>query len=509
MSYTRFKQIIYQMMRRKALQHQYKNGRPMQRRTKIVATLGPSIDDNQKVLDDIISAGVNVVRLNLSHGNYETHAKRAEAVRNRAQASGRQIGVLVDLQGPKIRVGRFKNGAITLKEDDSFILDMELAQDEGTQKSVGVTYKTLIEDIERGDTLLLNDGLLVFWVEDVKESKIYCKVKVGGILSDSKGINKKGGGLSAPALTDKDKEDIKFAASIDADYLAISFVRSKNDIIETRKLLEKAGSDAGIVAKIERAEAIECISEIIEATDVIMVARGDLGVEIGDAQLPAVQKRLIRLARTANKVVITATQMMESMITNPVPTRAEVFDVANAVLDGTDAVMLSGETAVGKYPDKAIAIMGEICREAEKQNEARISDHRLATTFNNIDESIAMATMYAANHLKVRAIASLTESGSTTLWMSRISSDIPIYALTSSVKTRRRVTLYRGVYPISFEVDKMDINKTNEEIVSEMVRRSPLREDDMIIMTKGDKDGIAGGTNVMKILRVGDHIEPS
>jgi len=484
-------------------------GTSMQRRTKIVATLGPSIDDNPEVLDDIIAAGVNVVRLNLSHGDYEIHAKRAEAVRNRAQASGRQVGVLVDLQGPKIRVGKFKKGPITLKEDDSFILDMDLAQDAGTQESVGVTYKSIIDDLERGNTLLLNDGLLVFWVEKIEGAKIYCKVKVGGILSDSKGINKKGGGLSAPALTAKDKEDIKFAASINADYLAISFVRNKEDIIESRKLLNKAGCNAGIVAKIERAEALECIDEIIEATDVIMVARGDLGVEIGDAELPAVQKRLIRLSRKANKVVITATQMMESMITNPVPTRAEVFDVANAVLDGTDAVMLSGETAVGKYPAKAIEIMGEICREAEKQDEAKVSDHRLDTTFQHIDESIAMATMYIANHLNVRAIAALTESGETTLWMSRISSGIPIYALTSSVETRRRVTLYRGVYPVSFNVDKMDINKTNEEITNEMMRRTALRPDDQIIMTKGDKDGVPGGTNVMKILRVGDHIEPS
>ena len=484
-------------------------GTPMQRRTKIVATLGPSIDDNQKVLDDIIAAGVNVVRLNLSHGDYAIHEKRAEAVRNRAQASGRQVGVLVDLQGPKIRVGRFKDGSIHLEKDDTFILDMELAQDQGTQESVGVTYKSLIDDVERGDTLLLNDGLLVFWIEDVIETKIYCKVTIGGILSDSKGINKKGGGLSAPALTNKDKEDIIFAASIDADYLAISFVQSKEDIIETRKLLKKAGSDAGIVAKIERAEALDknTIKEIINETDVIMVARGDLGVEIGDAQLPAVQKRLISQARSANKIVITATQMMESMIENPVPTRAEVFDVANAVLDGTDAVMLSGETAIGKYPAKAIALMGDICREAEKQDEARISDHRLDCEFNHIDESIAMATMYTANHLGVKAIAALTESGSTTLWMSRISSDIPIYALTSSVKTRRRVTLYRGVYPISFEVDKMDINKTNEEIVNEMVRRTALRENDKIIMTKGDNDGVPGGTNVMKILRIGDHID--
>ena len=479
----------------------------MPRRTKIVATLGPATDDPD-IIDRLIDAGVDVVRINLSHGSHEEHAKRADHVRNRARACGRQVGVLVDLQGPKIRCGGFKDGPIQLAEGDTFTLDVDYPIDQGNQEIVGCTYKQLPTDLNRGDTLMVNDGKIVLWVDQVDGSKVICKVKVGGELSDNKGINKQGGGLSAPALTEKDVSDITFAAEIEADYLAVSFVRSAEDIHRAREMLTEADGRAAIVAKVERAEAIEAIDEIIDATDVVMVARGDLGVELGDAELPAVQKMLIRRTRAKNKVVITATQMMESMIENPIPTRAEVFDVANAVLDGTDAVMLSGETAVGKHPAKVIQSMARICVEAEKQVTAKQSSHRLHTEFGRVDEAIAMASMYTANHLGVAAIASLTESGSTALWMSRISSGIPIYAMTEHVATRRRVTLYRGVYPISFQPTESDSQRINQEVVEELLRRGAVRDGDLVIITKGDFQGIPGGTNVMKILRVGEHILP-
>jgi pyruvate kinase len=480
----------------------------LERRTKIVATLGPATDD-AKALDKIIVAGVDVVRLNFSHGTAAEHTARAETVRNRARAHGRQVGVLADLQGPKIRIDCFKDGPIELAEGDVFILDANLGSHEGSQERVGIAYKDLPQDVSRGDNLLLDDGRMVFWVDEVKGAEIHCKVKIGGKLSDKKGINRQGGGLSAPALTEKDKEDIKTAAALQADYVAISFPRSAADVELARKLVEEAGGKCGIIAKIERTEALDVIDEIILASDAIMVARGDLGVEIGDAALPQVQKDIIRRARILNRVVITATQMMESMIENQIPTRAEVFDVANAVLDGTDAVMLSAETAMGKYPELAVSAMDRVCREAEKQDAATRSDHRIDTSFTRVDEAIAMASMYSANHLGVKAIASLTESGSTPLWMSRISSGIPIYALTSHVSTRRKVTLYRGVHPISFDTETKDHSVVNSEAVDELKRRGVVRDGDLVILTKDDLMGTMGGTNAMKIVRVGEDLSTS
>ena len=355
----------------------------------------------------------------------------------------------------------------------------------------------------RAATLLLDDGRIVLWVDQVTGGEIICRVVVGGELSDNKGINRQGGGLSAEALTDKDREDIKTAASIQADYVAISFPRSAADVHEARRLLREAGGTGGIVAKIERAEAVKAIEEIIAAADAVMVARGDLGVEIGDAAVPPVQKRIIRLARQMNKVVITATQMLESMIENPIPTRAEVSDVANAVLDGTDAVMLSAETAKGKHPVAAVAAMDRVCRVAEQERDVMHSRHREHITFARVDEAIAMATMYTANHLNVKAIATLTESGATPLWMSRISSGVPIYALTSHMETRRKVTLYRGVYPVAFDFRTSDSVELNREAIDELRRRGAVREGDMVIITKGDHTGVLGGTNTMKIVVVG------
>lgn len=475
----------------------------MPRRTKIVATLGPATD-SPKVMDRMIQAGVDVVRCNFSHNDGDLHLTRAEQFRNRARAHGHQIGVIADLQGPKIRIARFKNGPIDLAKGDHFILDATLPAANGDQRQVGLTYKALPNDLKRGDSLLLDDGAIVLWVEDVQGMQIHCKVTIGGPLSDSRGINRQGGGLSAPSLTDKDRDDIKLAAAIEADYLAVSFARSADDIHHARELLQAAGGHAGIVAKIERAEALDCLDEIIAASDAVMVARGELGVEVGDAELPALQKDIIHRARVANKVVITATQMMQSMIHAVRPTRAEVFDVANAVLDGTDAVMLSAETAIGEHPDAVIAAVHRICHGAEKHPITRVSEHRMDTLFDKVDEAIAMATMYTANHLGVKAIIALTETGSTPLQMSRISSGIPIYGLTPHVATRRRMTLFRGVYPVSFTTDTNDHAQLNKEAVDELKCRSALRDGDLAVISKGDLVGVGGATNAMKVIEVGN-----
>ena len=465
--------------------------------------MGPATDD-PAVVERLVKAGVDVVRLNFSHGSPEEHKQRADNVRAASKKLGRSVAILGDLQGPKIRIDRFKNGQVNLAEGAPFILDAGLDKNAGDENAVGLTYKALPNDVSAGDTLLLDDGRLVLRVEKVQGEKIHTVVVHGGILSNNKGINRQGGGLSAEAITDKDRADIATAAMIGVDYLAMSFPRDANDVRECRRLMEEAGGKAAIVSKIERAEALDCIDEIIEASDAIMIARGDLGVEIGDAELPAVQKQLIKRARQMNRVAITATQMMESMIVNPIPTRAEVFDVANAVLDGTDAVMLSGETATGKYPDKVVAAMGRICESAEQQRVAKVSDHRINQTFERVDEAIAMASMYTANHLKVKAIAALTESGSTTLWMSRISSGIPIYALTRHEETCRKVSLYRGVYPVTFPTVQTSHVEANMRVVELLKSQGVVEDGDLVIITKGDLMGVQNGTNAMKIVRVGE-----
>lgn len=474
----------------------------MIRRTKIVATLGPSSND-PKVLDRLIEAGIDVVRLNFSHGKPEDHIQRAEMVRSLARARGRAVGVLVDLQGPKIRIGKFENGKITLQNGDSFILDADCEL--GNQDRVGLDYKDLPRDVGRGSTLLLDDGRIVMWVEEVRGNEIICQVRQGGVLSNNKGINRQGGGLSAAALTDKDKEDIKTAAELKADYIAVSFPRNAADMKLARDLMVAAGGHSLLVAKIERAEAIPALEEILDASDAIMVARGDLGVEVGDAAVPALQKKMIRMARERNKLAITATQMMESMITSPIPTRAEVSDVANAVIDGTDAVMLSAETAAGQYPIEAVQAMDRVCVEVEKEIEISPASMRMTRQVGPIDESIAMAAIYTANHLKVKAIAALTQSGSTALWMSRISTAVPIYALTPQVETRRKVTLFRGVYPINFKMFTHDPELLLREAEDELRRRGAVRDGDMIVLTIGEPIGKSGGTNTMKIVKVGEH----
>ncbi|MDJ0777832.1 MAG: pyruvate kinase [Gammaproteobacteria bacterium] len=477
--------------------------RNVPRRTKIVATIGPATESDDAI-DELIKAGVDVLRLNFSHGTPAEHQARAEKIRRIGHDNNRHLAILTDLQGPKIRVCKFRDGSVELEVGDPFVLDTARADGDGDRDGVGVTYQKLPDDVGPGNLLVLDDGRLIFEVESVEGSQVHCRVQVGGTLSDNKGINLKGGGLTAEVLTPKDREDIKTSALIDADFVAVSFPRNAEDIETARRLLREAGSQAGLVAKIERAEALENLDEIIRASDAIMIARGDLGVEIGDAKLPAAQKDIIRKARALNCVVITATQMMESMRDNPIPTRAEVFDVANAVLDGTDAVMLSAETATGAYPAKTVAAMSDICDNAEQHARAIKSRHRLDDVFERVDEAIAMASMYTANHLGVRAIATLTESGSTALWMSRISSGIPIYALSRHDSTLRKVNLYRGVFPIYFPTIHTNHAEANQEAVDLMHKRGTIADGDLVIITKGDLMGTGGGTNAMKVVEVGN-----
>ncbi len=472
------------------------------RRTKIVATLGPAVDE-AGVLEKMIVAGVDVVRLNLSHGTHEEHRRRVSAVREAAARQERDVGVLIDLQGPKIRIECFRDGAVELREGDAFVLDCALPSDAGDSGRVGVTYKQLPHDVHPGDMLVLADGEIVLEVCEVDQHEVRCRVETGGRLSDHKGLNRRGGGLSAEALTQKDLVDMQLAAEVEADFLAISFPRSAADVERARELLREYGGKAAVVAKIERAEAVENLDEIIEASDAVMIARGDLAVEIGDAPLPGVQKRIVRHARARNTVVITATQMMESMVTSPTPTRAEVLDVANAVLDGTDAVMLSEETAVGKHPVKVVEAMARVCLGAEA--EPREDQHRRADSdhFQRVDETISMAAMYVSLNLDVTALVALTESGTTPLYMSRVRSGIPIYALTRHERTRRRLTLYRGVYPIAFE-DEHESDEVLPDVAAALLERGLVTSEALIIVTRGKRRHVSGGTNSLHLVRVAD-----
>ncbi|MDA9689024.1 pyruvate kinase [Betaproteobacteria bacterium] len=471
----------------------------MTRATKIVATLGPATDSPQKI-EQLIAAGVDVVRLNFSHGSAKEHIQRASWVHEAAHRLERDVGVMVDLQGPKIRIGKFEHGQIDLVAGAGFILDLDCEL--GNQDRVGLDYRQLIDDVSDKDFLLLNDGHIVLQVESIVKKEIFCNVIQGGILSDRKGINRQGGGLSAPALTDKDIEDISVAASIEADYVAVSFPKSANDIFRARQLLIKASSKAWVIAKIERVEAIRNLNEILDASHGLMVARGDLATEVGEAAVPALQKKMIQLARDKNKLAITATQMMESMTQSPVPTRAEVSDVANAVLDGTDAVMLSAETAAGKYPARTVSKMSEICLEAEKFVEGIVDSHFLDRTFQSIDQSIAMASLFVALHLKIKAIAAFTQSGSTALWISRLNSGVPIYAMTPEDSTRRRMSLYRDVQPIFLPQEQNDREELIRMAEQKLVDAKIVTKGDLIVVTIGEPLGQSGGTNTMKIVEI-------
>ena len=474
----------------------------MLRHTKIVATLGPA-SSTPEVLDRMVLAGIDVVRMNFSHGTADDHRARAEGIRAAAARHGRTVGILGDLQGPKIRVGKFEAGKITLVPGEKFTLDAQCPL--GNQERVGLDYKDLPKDVVNGDILLLDDGRLKLEVTGVRGHEIYTRIIVGGDLSNNKGINRQGGGLTAPALTGKDMDDIKTAADIGVDFVAVSFPKSAADMYMARQLLRAAGSTAVLIAKIERVEAITNLAEILDASDGVMVARGDLAVEVGDAAVPALQKKMIRMARDRNKLTITATQMMESMITSPVPTRAEVSDVANAVLDGTDAVMLSAETASGKYPVETVESMARICVEAERSAEVTLDREFLDRIFTRIDQSIAMAAIWTAHHLKVKAIAALTQSGSTALWMSRMNSGVPIYALTPDAESVGRMVLFRGVCPLPMKQQHTDRDRLLAEAEQLLIDRGVVEKGDLIALTIGEPIGTTGGTNTLKIVRVGEH----
>ncbi|MDO9131391.1 pyruvate kinase [Hydrogenophaga sp.] len=472
------------------------------RATKIVATLGPASSDPD-LLEAMIRAGVNVVRLNFSHGTAQDHIDRATLVRAAAHRAGREVGIMADLQGPKIRVGKFAEGKVMLVPGEKFVLDASRTEP-GNLEGVGLDYKELPRDVRAGDTLLLNDGLIVLTIDKVVGPAVHTTVKLGGELSNNKGINKQGGGLTAPALTAKDMDDIKTAMGLRADYVAVSFPKNATDMELARQLCNVAGAADGhkpaLIAKIERAEAIPELANILKVSDGIMVARGDLAVEVGNAAVPGLQKHMIKMAREMDKVVITATQMMESMIVNPVPTRAEVSDVANAVLDGTDAVMLSAETAAGKYPLETVMEMANICQEAEKAEYSELGADFTGKTFKRIDQSIAMGALFTAHHLGAKAIVALTDSGSTALWMSRHNVRMPIYAVTSNLSTQRRMTLYRNVRPLLMEASA-DRDTALAEAEDQLKKRGIVHSGDVYAITVGEPMGQPGGTNTLKICR--------
>ncbi len=478
------------------------------RRTKIIATLGPVTDDDD-VLRQMIQAGVNVCRINLSHGSHDDQRRRAAQARRLSQELNLEVGLLADLKGPKIRIEKFASSPIQLKTGDSFALDAAMGDTVGDQHRVGVSYAGLPDDVDSGDMLLLDDGLISMRVTSVEDRKVHCEVVNGGALADRKGLNLQGGGLSVPGLAEDDLVDIPHAAGLDIDYLAVSFPRNADDMNRARQLLRDAGSEAGLAAKIERTEAIDNLASIIDASDAVLVARGDLGVEIGDAELPGLQKRIIDMALRQNRVVITATQMMQSMVENPIPTRAEVLDVANAVIDGSDAVMLSAETAIGKYPVKVVESMHRVCLGAERHSAQFQPSDNLNVRFQRIDQAIAMAAMFTANNIPIQAIVALTESGSTARWLSRVRSTVPIFALSPNARSRRQMALFRDVYPVEHSVTpNLSAAAVTDEALKHLYGAGLVGIGDRVIFTMGDQMGMRGGTNTMKVLQVGDEGSP-
>ena len=470
------------------------------RRTKIIATLGPATD-SPEVLAAVIKAGADVLRINLSHGTHEEQAARAKQVREVARTLNKEVAILADLRGPKIRLEKFIDGSVTLANGELFTLDASDEAAPGDQTGIGVTYKGLADDVSPGDLLLLDDGLLTMRVAEINGRKIVCKVEAGGLLGNRKGINVQGGGLSLPGIAEHDIEDIPRAAAMGADYLAVSFPRNADDMNEARRLLCKAGSQARLVAKIERTEAITNLEEIITASDAVLIARGDLGVELGDAALPGLQKLITEKSLAQNRVVITATQMMQSMVESPIPTRAEVLDVANAVFDGTDAVMLSAETAVGRHPGIVVEAMNRICLGAERYADTNLDIDQLQVQFGRIDQAIAMAAMFMATHVSVQAIVALTESGSTAKWLSRVRSSVPIFALSPLAESRRRMALYRGVYPVAHDF-LTEVDEALADGVSLLVKQGYIKTGDRIILTMGENTGTEGGTNTLRLVQL-------
>jgi pyruvate kinase len=471
------------------------------RRTKIIATLGPATDD-RSVLEGVMRAGADVFRLNMSHGKTEDQVRRARMVREVSASLKREVAIMADLQGPKIRVERFENGGVTLASGDEFVLDTLNADKPGNQHWVGVSYAGLANDVRSGNLLLLDDGMISMRVQSVEAGRILCRVENGGRLTDRKGLNLQGGGLSISGIAEHDLAHIKLAAEMGADYLAVSFASDASDMKRARKLLREAGSNASVMAKIERIEALDNLEEICDASDAILVARGDLGVEIGDEELPGLQKRIIRTALKHNRIVATATQMMQSMVENPIPTRAEVLDVANAVIDGTDAVMLSAETAVGKHPVKVIEAMNRICLGAERHSDREGEVGELTVRFERIDQAIAMAAMFMATHVPIKAIIALTESGSTAQWLSRAQASVPIYALSPNEASRRRMALFRNVSTAHHEPKGDDIEDIIGGALQILWRRGAIAEGDRVILTMGHRMNNEGGTNTLRLVQI-------
>lgn len=472
----------------------------MRRRTKIVATIGPA-SQSPTTLRALLLAGVDVLRFNFSHA-HDFFSEKVILARRIAAELNRPLAIMADLQGPKIRIGRFKKGGVTLVNGESFILHCKADDVLGDDTHVSVLYPSLADELVVGDRLLLDDGLIELEVTALRSPLIECMIIEGGVLRDNKGINRKGGGLAAGALTDKDRRDLKTAVAAHVDYLTLSFVKDAADVRAARQLLaEQDAAHIAIISKIERTEALNHLTEIIVESDAIMVARGDLGVEIGAAEVPAIQKRIIEQTRQLNKVVITATQMMESMITHPQPTRAEVSDVANAILDGTDAVMLSAETASGLHPVAVITMVDKICLSAEKH--AGFYYHLSTDTcsYQRADQAIAMATMHVANHFPVKAILALTVSGATAIWMSRLHSTVPIYAVTTEMDTVSKLGLVNNVFPLFFDYSHFDDEVINQRVIDHLLAQGYIEENTFVLLTRGRVIGQPGGTNSMEIIR--------
>jgi pyruvate kinase len=471
------------------------------RRTKIIATLGPATDD-PAVLEGVLRAGADVFRLNMSHGTAEKQVERARMVREISASLGREVALMADLQGPKIRVEYFEHGSVELFAGEEFILDAADPLSPGDQGRVGVSYSGLPNDVKPGNLLLLDDGLISMRIKSIENDRIKCEIENGGVLRDRKGLNLQGGGLSISGIAEHDLPHIKLAAEMDVDYLAVSFASDAGDMHRARKLLREAGSNAAVMAKIERLEALENLEEICDASDAILVARGDLGVEIGDEELPGLQKRIIQTALKHNRIVATATQMMQSMVESPIPTRAEVLDVANAVIDGTDAVMLSAETAVGRHPVKVIEAMDRICLGAERHSDREGDSKLLNVRFQRIDQAIAMAAMFMASNVSIQAILALTESGSTAQWLSRVQSSVPIYALSPSAASRRRMALFRNVYPAHHKPRGANVDESIEDALQVLWRIGDVSEGDRVILTMGDRMSNEGGTNTLRMIKL-------
>jgi pyruvate kinase len=473
------------------------------RRAKIVCTLGPSSNSYEKI-KAMAKAGMDVARLNFAHGSHEDHEKVIKIIRKIAKELNKPIAILQDLQGPKIRISKFSEGFIELKRGDIFTLTTRDVQ--GDNKIVSVSYKSFFKDVKIKDIVLLDDGLLKLKVEKIKGQDVICKVIFGGVLSNHKGLNLPGNILSVSALTDKDKKDIRFGMAQDVDYVALSFVQKPEDIEEIKRIISGAKKDIPVVAKIEKPQAVESIEEIIQKTDVVMVARGDLGVEVSAEEVPPIQKRIIALCNKNGTPVITATQMLESMIHNPRPTRAEASDVANAILDGTDAVMLSGETAAGKFPVTSVQTMHRIVNLIEKnvrstnwQSRRRDFDQKYS-----ISSSIGFSACQAANLIDAVMIVCLTQSGTTARMISRYRPKQPLIAVTHTERNLRRLNLVWGVRPYSLHEFGDNMDEAITDILNIIKRKSPVKKGDKIVITAGLPFHSRRGTNMLRIEEITD-----